>query len=1056
MASNKYGYMAKVGVNTDGMKDADKEISALNKELKEIDAVTKQNGQSADMLAQRNKVLAEQIRVVTEKLDRMKEAEKDIIEAGRNGLLDPDEVRKFQREIAYTEGSLEKLKNQLDDTGKSSLSLADIVKSQLIADAFEKLIGKSAELAGQLAKDSLSAYASYEQLKGGIETLFAGAEDIVLANANKAFETAQISANNYMETVTGFSATLLQGLAGDTKKAAEYADMALIDMADNANKMGTAMGSIQYAYQGFAKQNYTMLDNLKLGYGGTQAEMARLINDSGVLNGEMVATAKNVKEIPFDKIIEAIHKIQENLDIAGTSAMEAESTLEGSMNKLKASWENALVEIAAPLKDFAQEGLTVLNDNIDEIKDALVDMMDKFKPMLDDMIMKLEEWIASGGVEKLTDSFVSMVSFIVDHRDEILGVLAAIGVALSVDKIGSAIKSIKDLKGAFEGVLDTVKVTAAETEGLSAVLSGPFIAAAAVAIGSAISLATSLNEIGDAMNRITFESQKSAKNIQSMNDEWAAIAENQDKSAAGQLKKIEDAKKFRDEILEAEEDWNSRYKKTIDELNALNEKKFGTKSASEIARQKELQSQKETLDAEYEMIVLNKTKVENFLKDYDERSIENLNRSTQAQENAMKNQGKTISEAVDEVWKVAIDPDKTKAKMEEFDSALAKHQISQDEYWAQRKTYLETHRNEESEEWWKYYDEVNAHYEKLSDEEKKAADKAAKEAQTEADKARRQREDSFKQKKDDLKAESELNDYGDDWYFKQWEALIKAESDGSDFYIEESKKLALERKKAKKKLDDEELKEWKKSTEETAKEIKKSYEDTTKAYEAAVKDYGKEITKLTTKVTDDKGKDRIVFNDLKEENKKLDKYSSSMEKLKGTNISDSLMSEIMKLDYDDGTRQAYIDELLGMSEKQREKYYKDWEAYQKKVEQTANADVQDELMATDQKVVDGVKDIFESLPGYAYEKGADAALQLLAGIMDNIGGYDTLLNAMGVKQIKTGSQSGTAATGTGATAVGGSSYSGDMVININNQEVMRTAIEDFIKQINLGGGIVGA
>ena len=123
--------------------------------------------------------------------------------------------------------------------------------------------GAVAAALGKLSGDALGAYSQYEQLVGGIETLFAGAEDIVLENAENAFKTAGISANNYMETVTGFSATLLQGLDGDTKKAAEIADQALIDMADNANKMGTAMSSVQYAYQGFAKQNYTMLDNLR-------------------------------------------------------------------------------------------------------------------------------------------------------------------------------------------------------------------------------------------------------------------------------------------------------------------------------------------------------------------------------------------------------------------------------------------------------------------------------------------------------------------------------------------------------------------------------------------------------------------------------------------------------------------------------------------------------------------------------------------------------------------------------------------------------------------------
>ena len=175
-----------------------------------------------------------------------------------------------------------------------------------------------------------------EQQVGGVETLFKDSADTVIKNANRAYKTAQISANDYMSTVTSFSASLLQGLGGDTAKAAEIADMALIDMADNANKMGTNMQDIQNAYQGFAKQNYTMLDNLKLGYGGTQSEMIRLINDSGILN-EKISDLDNVT---FDQMIQAIHVIQQNLGITGTSAEEAGKTIEGSVNSAKAAWEN--------------------------------------------------------------------------------------------------------------------------------------------------------------------------------------------------------------------------------------------------------------------------------------------------------------------------------------------------------------------------------------------------------------------------------------------------------------------------------------------------------------------------------------------------------------------------------------------------------------------------------------------------------------------------------------------------------------------------------------------
>lgn len=218
--------------------------------------------------------------------------------------------------------------NKLGNLGKSGLSIVSKAMTGAVA-----AVGTATSV---IIKSSLDVVANMEQQVGGVETLFKNSADTVIKNANRAYKTAQVSANDYMSTVTSFSASLLQGLGGDTAKAAEIADMALIDMADNANKMGTNMRDIQNAYQGFAKQNYTMLDNLKLGYGGTQSEMIRLINDSGILNQKI----SDLDNVTFDQMIQAIHVVQQNLGITGTSAEEAGDTIEGSVNSAKAAWEN--------------------------------------------------------------------------------------------------------------------------------------------------------------------------------------------------------------------------------------------------------------------------------------------------------------------------------------------------------------------------------------------------------------------------------------------------------------------------------------------------------------------------------------------------------------------------------------------------------------------------------------------------------------------------------------------------------------------------------------------
>lgn len=189
---------------------------------------------------------------------------------------------------------------------------------------------------------TLTEGAALQQSIGGVETLFKDSANTIKQYAAQAYSTAGVSANSYMEQVTSFSATLLQGLGGDTAAAAKYANMAIVQMSDNANKMGTDIGAIQYAYQGFAKDNYTMLDNLKLGYGGTQSEMARLINDSGVLGDAVEVTAKTVKDVPFDKIIEAIGVIQDNLGITETTAKEAATTFSGSLASMQAAASNVM------------------------------------------------------------------------------------------------------------------------------------------------------------------------------------------------------------------------------------------------------------------------------------------------------------------------------------------------------------------------------------------------------------------------------------------------------------------------------------------------------------------------------------------------------------------------------------------------------------------------------------------------------------------------------------------------------------------------------------------
>ena len=334
--------------------------------------------------------------------------------------------------------------NKLGSLGKSGLSVVSKAMTGAVA-----AVGAGA---AAIVKSSLGVVANMEQQVGGVETLFKDSAKTVIRNANNAFKTAQLSANDYMSTVTSFSASLLQGLGGDTAKAAEIADMAIIDMADNANKMGTNMQDIQNAYQGFAKQNYTMLDNLKLGYGGTQSEMVRLINDSGILNEKI----EDLDNVTFDQMIQAIHKVQQNLGITGTSAKEASTTIEGSVNSAKAAWENfeAGVISANDLVDTfwtaAKNILNNLGQMIPRLGKTGMDVVESLSGKIGDAVPQLKGLTDSVG--KLADKLQNMSTDELMNLGKTAAVLAGAAPAFgilgkSAGTCGVILNSLGDISG---------------------------------------------------------------------------------------------------------------------------------------------------------------------------------------------------------------------------------------------------------------------------------------------------------------------------------------------------------------------------------------------------------------------------------------------------------------------------------------------------------------------------------------------------------------------------------------------------------------------------------
>lgn len=332
-------------------------------------------------------------------------------------------------------------------------------------------VAAGATAVAALTKSAVESYADYEQLVGGVETLFKDSAGIVQEYAANAFQTAGLSANDYMETVTGFSASLLQSVGGDTEEAARIADQAITDMADNANKMGSSIESIQNAYQGFAKQNYTMLDNLKLGYGGTKQEMERLLADAEKLSGVHYDISN------LNDVYEAIHVIQGELGITGTTAKEASTTIQGSAAAMKAAWQNMLTGIADENANF--DGL--INNLVNSIETFAQNIIPRVEQALKG-IGKLVSGLAPIIVQELPNliseilpSFIEAVMSIVDSIigiiPELLPVVLEAITEIGMEVINSLSEILPDiLQAVIDGVIQVANAISENLPQIVAVL----------------------------------------------------------------------------------------------------------------------------------------------------------------------------------------------------------------------------------------------------------------------------------------------------------------------------------------------------------------------------------------------------------------------------------------------------------------------------------------------------------------------------------------------------------------------------------------------------------
>ena len=397
-------------IGVDGEREYRNQINQIIQQSKTLESQMKLVASQFTATTSAEEKTAKTAAVLTKQIDTQRERVKLLAEqtgkaAAKYGEAD-SRTQKWQQALNEAQASLNEMQNKLRDTTsemrdmddtmadgtKKALSFGDVLKANLASDAIVsgvKAMASAIKEAGAaligLGKQSIQGFAEQQQLIGGVDTLFKELSAQVQRYANEAYKTAGLSANQYMETVTSFSASLLQSLGGDTKAAAEKADQAITDMSDNANKMGTDMQSIQNAYQGFAKANYTMLDNLKLGYGGTKEEMQRLLTDAEKLSGVKYDLSS------YADIVDAIHVVQTEMGITGTTAAEAATTIEGSANAMKSAWSNLITGMSNENLDLGK----LVQNVIDSVKSFADNLIPRLQIMLPRFVQGLTQLISN-------------------------------------------------------------------------------------------------------------------------------------------------------------------------------------------------------------------------------------------------------------------------------------------------------------------------------------------------------------------------------------------------------------------------------------------------------------------------------------------------------------------------------------------------------------------------------------------------------------------------------------------------------------------------------------
>lgn len=1034
----KFGFTAVIGADYSPLNNAVKEIDSsskkLNSELKQINSALKLDPENAVLAAQKLEVMGDAAKEAQKKIEKLESQQEAMNKALQNGDISAEYYREYQREIEKAERTVREFtkaqneaqkaaedsaqaqQNSAQATAESDNALSgwgETMKGILASKAVTILadgIMQAAESLIELGKSSVTAYGELEQNLGGADAVFGKYSESIKSSAEDAYRVMGTSQSEYLATANKMGA-LFQGSGVDQQRSLELTAQAMQRAADMASVMGIETSAALEAVTGAAKGNYTMMDNLGVAMNATTLKAYALSKGLDVTWD----SASNAQKAEI-----AMQYFFENTEqYAGNFEREARETVSGSIGLLTASIESLMAGLGNSEADIVNltqnviDAFNAVSDNVTpvldtialalpQVADNLVDALPDVLPGIAETAGKIGETLLNGLLDNLPEMTETAVQLIADFAQSIVSALpelaevAAEMISVLANGLSEALPEL--IPAAVEAV---IKVTEALIDNAPLMVDAAIQLIEALAEGLAKSIPQLLQEAPVIITKLI---EALAEVVPALIWEVPnAIAQASGYVTAG-----------------SQEEADARLDAAL----------------------KELEEKRGQIPEKYRQIQ------EELKKGAEETADKLADTSTEIAEAAGTAADVGVSETKSENGGdesgVNQKSDMLDKELEELEHKYKTHKVTEEQYWAERKSTLEKYRDDDSEEWNALYDKVTEHYTKLAEAEKKAKETALKEDTAEAKK----RFDAlYSQLSDEKITREQFNDE----YAALTEELAQKQIDISEYA---SDKIASYDEKVRK----EEMTAWEKASKEITDKITKTYENVTQAYEKAKSQLISSAKLIDKKVTDTSGADRYILTDFEKKRKELAKYRKDLEKLKETGISDDLMEQVMSLSYDSGERQGYISELLKMSDSQRKKYYKDVDAFYAEADKTAAFEVQDDLTEADRIAKEGIESIYGSMPADAYQKGVETAQSYIDGINKTMADADAL-RSMGADfgERSQNSKMQSAASGSSGstyspsgTAQGGKSsfYSGDtkIVINVAGKNVIVSTIDELIRK----------